>query len=244
MPYSRGDFAVKRVLMIVGVFSILIAGSASAQMMGGGSGSYGGYGGMMGGWWSSPPPQNTKAVTIDQAADIVQNYLKGFWTPDLKLAEVMEFDNQFYAEVREKSSGTGAFELLVNKWTGAVVPEPGPNMMWNTKYGQMGMGMMGGGMMGGPSWGWGGRGGYRGWQNPSSEMTVSTSQAHNNAQDFLDARLPGTTVEKDTDIFYGYYTMHVLNKDGSVYGMLGVNGYTGWVWYHEWHGKFIGMKEY
>jgi hypothetical protein len=75
-------------------------------------------------------------------------------------------------------------------------------------------------------------------------MTVSTSQAHTNAQDFLDARLPGTTVEKDTDIFYGYYTMHVLNKDGSVYGMLGVNGYTGWVWYHEWHGKFIGMKEY
>ena len=61
----------------------------------------------MGGWWNSPPPQNAKALTIDQAADMVQNYLKGFWGPDLKLAEVMEFDNQFYAEVREKSSGTG-----------------------------------------------------------------------------------------------------------------------------------------
>ena len=145
----------------------MIAGSAAAQMMGPGSGGYGGCGGMMGGWWNSPPPQNAKALTIDQAADIVQNYLKGFWGADLKLAEVMEFDNQFYAEVREKSSGTGAFELLVNKWTGAALPEPGPNMMWNTK-----------------------------------------------------------------------------NKDGTVYGMLGVNGYNGWVWYHEWHGKFVGVKEY
>ena len=27
-------------------------------------------------------------------------------------------------------------------------------------------------------------------------------------------------------MFYGYYTIHVLNMDGSTYGMLGVNGYT------------------
>ncbi len=231
---------MKRVSIIVGVLCMLIAEVVSAQMMGGGSG---GYGGMMGSWWDSPPPQGAKALTIDQAADVVQNYLKGVWGPDLQLAEVMEFDNQFYAEVSEKSSGTGAFELLVNKWTGAVVPEPGPNMMWNTKYGQMGMGMMGGGMMGGPAWGWGGRGGYRGWQNPSAEMTVSGSQAHKYAQDFLDSRLPGTKVETEADVFYGYYTIHVLNKDGSIYGMLGVNGYTGWVWYHEWHGRFVQMKD-
>ena len=111
----------------------------------------------------------------------------------------MEFDNQFYAEVREKNSGTGAFELLVNKWTGAVVPEPGPNMMWNTKYGQMGMGMMRGGMMGGPGWGWGGRGGYRGWQNPSAEMTVSSSQAHKYAPGFSRLATAGKKVETDAE---------------------------------------------
>ena len=72
---------MKRVLIVVGVLSIMIAGSASAQMMGPGSGGYGGYGGMMGGWWNSPPPQNAKALTIDQAADIVQKYLKDFWSP-------------------------------------------------------------------------------------------------------------------------------------------------------------------
>lgn len=216
------------------------AGLAAGQgMMGPGYG----YGGGMMGWWGSPPPGSAQALTIDQVADQVHGYLRSFWNPDLQLAEVMEFDNQYYAEVREKSTNVGAFEVLVNKWTGSIVPEPGPDMMWNTKYGHMGMGMMGGGMMGGPAWGWGGRRGYRPWQGLSNEMPVSADQARQYAQEFLDAQLPGTKVEADADLFYGYYTIHVLSKDGSVYGMLGVNGYTGWVWYHQWHGKFIRMKE-
>jgi hypothetical protein len=36
----------------------------------------------------------------------------------------------------------------------------------------------------------------------------------------------------------------IVAKDGKTYGMLGVNGYSGWVWYHQWHGRFISMKEY
>jgi hypothetical protein len=198
--------------------------------------------GMMGGWRDYTPPGAGKALTIDQAADAAQKYVKDFWGPDLMLAEVMEFDNQFYAEVEEKSTEIHAFELLVSRWTGAIVPEPGPNMMWNTKYGHMGNGMMGGGMMGGPGGGGGGRSGYRGWSDANREMTVTVEKARQYAQEFLDTRLPGTRVEEGVDTFYGYYTIHVM-KDGKVYGMLGVNGYTGWVWYHEWHGKFVGMKE-
>ncbi len=41
----------------------------------------------------------------------------------------------------------------------------------------------------------------------------------------------------------GYYTVHTL-KNGKIYGMLGVNGYTGQVWYHTWHGDFLRMKEF
>lgn len=41
--------------------------------------------------------------------------------------------------------------------------------------------------------------------------------------------------------FPGYYTMDFL-KDGKTAGMLSVNGYTGQVWYHTWHGNFIGEK--
>ena len=59
----------------LGDLCMVVAEVVSAQMMGGGPG---GYGGMMGGWWDSPPPQGAKALTIDQAADVVQNYIKGF----------------------------------------------------------------------------------------------------------------------------------------------------------------------
>ena len=50
----------------------------------------------------------------------------------------MEMQYNFYIEVKEKDTGVHAFELLVNPYSGAVYPEPGPNMMWNTKYGMMG----------------------------------------------------------------------------------------------------------
>ncbi len=211
-------------------------------MMGGGpSGGPPGWG-MMGGWWDFTPPPGAKQLSMDQVVQDVQGYLKEFWGPDLKLTEVMEFENHFYAEAAEKSTGVHAFEMLVNKWTGTIVPEPGPNMMWNTKYGHMGQGMMGGWMMGGPGWGWGGGRGYRSWADANREMPVTAQKARQLAQEFLDARLPGTRVEEGADTFYGYYTLHVL-KDGKVYGMLGVNGYTGWVWYHEWHRNFLQTRE-
>jgi hypothetical protein len=28
-----------------------------------------------------------------------------------------------------------------------------------------------------------------------------------------------------------------------VAGMLSVNGYTGQIWYHTWHGAFVQMKD-
>jgi hypothetical protein len=88
-----------------------------------------------------------------------------------------------------------------------------------------------GGMMGGFS-----------TQEPSAEMPVSPERALENAQRYLDASIPGTQVADEADVFYGYYTIHVLN-DSEIYGMLSVNGYDGDVWYHDWHGDFIDMRE-
>jgi len=175
--------------------------------------------GMMGGWGYPGTP-----IAIDQAVEAVEQYLVASGNPDLVPTEVMEFGNNFYAEVEEESTGIHAFELLINRYTGAIYPEPGPNMMWNTKYGHMG------GMMGG--W-WGG--------SPAGEMTVTPEQARTLAQQYLDAYLPGTGVDEVADRFYGYYTIHTL-RDGQIAGMLSVNGYTGQVWVHNWHGDFIGMQ--
>jgi hypothetical protein len=255
-----------RITIGIGLAALLLASmfvtAAFAQGPGGGFGGimgnrqgYGpgmmggqGFGGMMGGqgfggtaptgcpmFGGAVNPANAQPITFNQAVETVQQYLKSYNNVDLKLAEVMEFDNNFYALVNDKGTGAGAFELLVNRYTGFVSPEPGPNMMWNTQYGHMAGfdGMMGGfgGMMGR-------LGGQR--QGP---VTVTVAQARIAGQQWVDANQPGAKLAEDEMQFPGYYTMDFL-KDGKVAGMLSVNGYTGQVWYHTWHGNFIGEQEF
>lgn len=177
-------------------------------------------GGMMGGYGGRAYSSSGTLLTLDQAIEAANSYLAAYGNPDLLLTEVMEFTENFYAEVEEESSGIHAFELIIDRYTGAIYPEPGPNMMWNTKYGHMG--------------GWGG--------SQAGSTSVTAEKALDLAQEWLDQYLPGTSTAEKADTFYGYYTIHVL-KDGQVYGMLSVNGYTGQVWYHTWHGNFVEMKE-
>jgi hypothetical protein len=73
-------------------------------------------------------------------------------------------------------------------------------------------------------------------------MTVNAEKAAEIAQKWLDTNVHSAKVE-DPDTYYGYYTMD-FSKGGSTVGMLSVNGYTGDVWYHSWHGSFIGRVEY
>jgi hypothetical protein len=193
---------------------------------------FGGHGGMMRGaqWplcasdYGERTDQSGERLSLDQAMEVAEDYVAGAGG-GLEVAEVMEFDNHFYAEAREIASGMGAFEFLIDPYTEAVQPEPGPNMMWNTKYG-----MMAGGMM-------------RGGQAAAGGMAVSAEDARQLAQESLNAISPDLQVGDDVDEFYGYYTIHVLH-DGAIIGMLSVNGYSGEVWYHTWHGTFIGMTEH
>ena len=167
---------------------------------------------------------NSVPLTSEQAVEAARQYLTGYENPDLILTEIMEFTDNFYVEVEENGADVRTFELLIDRYTGVVYPEPGPNMMWNTKYGHMG------GMMSG----------WRSWQGEL--MPVTSEQALDLAQEWLDQYIPGTSTAEDADAFFGYYTIHVL-KDARVYGMLSVNGNTGEVWYHTWHGNFIEMKK-
>jgi len=183
-------------------------------------GMMGGYGprGVMGGGY----PAGAQTISIDQAQQNVKQYVARYGGSNLVLDELIEFQNNFYALVKEKSTGTGAFELLVDRVTGAVAPEPGPNMIWNTKYG-----MMAGGMMG--------------VLRPSGAMTVTADRAGQIAQAWLDANVNGAKIETP-DAFYGYYTVH-FTQNGQVAGMLSVNGYGGQVWFHTWHGAFVQLRE-
>jgi hypothetical protein len=198
-------------------------GGMMSEMMGGMMGGMGPY--MMGDWGYADPGDGTR-LTLDEAIESVERYLAAYGNADLSVAEVMEFTGNFYAQVEEQSTGIHAFELLVNPYTGVVYPEPGPNMMWNAKYGHMGGR---GGMMGG-------------YGTPAGEMVLSPEEAVQAAQAYLDRVQPGLTADDHADAFYGYYTLHTL-RDGQVVGMLSVHGTTGQVWYHTWHGDFIGMAE-
>ena len=253
-----------RILFSVGLAALLLsgllAGAALAQgpapwrssgdwapgMMGNGNwgpdrmggGFWDGVRGMMGGqgWgpgamdpslcplWGQANPAG-QPLTLDRAQSIAEEYLIDYGNPDLEVAEIMQFSRNFYVEVHETSTGIGAMELLIDPVSGAIRPEPGPNMMWNAKYGHMGQGGMG--MMGG-------------FRLSGGDMTVSGDEAIAAAQDWLDANLPGMMAGDEAEPFYGYYTIHTLTDD-EISGMLSVNGSTGQVWYHNWHGNFVEM---
>ena len=211
--------------------------SNGSNMMNGGMMGYSGTlpsgmgtmmaGGMMMGFGSSEL-LGVKPLSVDRVTGAVNAYLAKLGNQDLVLAEVVIFDNNGYARIIEKSTGAGAFEVLVNPATQAVYPEPGPNMMWNTKYSPM-RNMMGG-MMGSQV------------REPTTVMPLSTADALKTAQAYLDKNLPGAKTAEDADTFYGYYTIDIL-RNGKVAGMLSVNGYTGQVFLHTWHGNFVEISE-
>jgi hypothetical protein len=151
-------------------------------------------------------------LTIENVEKEMEEFVKVL-DPNFAIKDIMEFDNNFYLIVYEKDTGIGAFEMLVWKtgtMEGMIHPEPGPNMMWNTKYGMF----------------------------PSDvEMKIDAEEAKEIAQRYLNENMQGTEA-REIEEFYGYYTLHV-EKDGKTIGMLSVNGITGDVWYHHWHGTFI-----
>ena len=161
-----------------------------------------------------------RTVTLDFALQKAENYLASLNNQDLDIDEIMEFEQNFYVIYYEKSTNTGAFEMLIDKTSGRIFPEYGPNMMWNTKYSH-------GGMMG--------------HQPSSGEIKIDENEAISLAQDFLNNIYPGTVAD-DPHPFYGYYTLHTI-KNEEIYGMLSVNYYTGEIWYHNWHGVFIQSLE-
>jgi hypothetical protein len=202
----------QRNLLIIGAVSIgasLVLGATGVA-----TGFLGGRGGDIG---------------IDRAVQVAQNTAASSSGGGLRADEVIGFSQNYYASIREKDSGIGAFEILIDRASGSVTREPGPDMMWNTKYSMRGAVMTGGGMMGGSV------------LNPSRAMTVQAQQAQGIAQRWLDSNRSGATT-KSPDEFYGFYTVD-FESSGHLAGMVSVNGYTGQVWYHSWHGTFIQLKD-
>ena len=174
-----------------------------------------------GGMWGNrgvPSTAQGERITLDSAVEKAQTYAQSI-DPALTVSEVMEFDQNFYAAVTEKDTGRGALEVLIDPITGAIHPEPGPNMMWNTKYGHM-----------------------RGLGAEGVDNSITLESAREKAQLFLDGAQPGAVLAEGGVSFYGYFTFD-YQVDGKPAGMLSVNGRSGQVWPHTWHGEFVAEKE-
>lgn len=246
------------VLSVVAVFGLLALPVLAQPYMTSGPGHMGGA--------QQPAGQ---PISITQAETIARQALDRSGFAGLVPGHIMEFSNHFYVAVKYKVGGQGALELLVDRYTGAVHPEP-QSMMWNTRFGHMAgwsgltRGTMGPGMMnpggagsmmepGGPGTGMMSPGGSTRMGSgmgpgmmgqisvPTATPSVTAAQAESLAQKFLNARLPGAKVD-DSITFPGYYTLDFA-KDGKVVGMLSVNAYTGQIWYHAWHGAFVQEKD-
>jgi hypothetical protein len=182
---------------------------------------FSGFGGMMRGYgYNAPYTYTGTTLSIANAKDIAQKYVTSIGNSNLEVKQVEEYTNNFYVQVNDKTTGNGAFELLINKYTGSIYPEMGPNMMWNTQYGMMRSGILDGI-----------------YGTSTTTLPVTASQATTEAQQYLTTYLPGTTTG-DIATFSGYYTIEIVNGT-TPYGMLSVNGYNGQIWYHTWHGAFI-----
>jgi hypothetical protein len=159
-----------------------------------------------------------KPLTLGAAEERVTEALKDWGYADLEVEEIVQYSLNFYSLVAEKATGKGALELLVDPRYGTVSLEPGPGMMWNTRYARMH------------------------WSGQSAAATVSADDAERIAREWLAARGDLTAWEYEVTEMPGYYSIH-LERDGRMEAMLGVNAATGAVWYHTWHGTFVAAKE-
>ena len=72
-----------------------------------------------------------------------------------------------------------------------------------------------------------------------TQSAVSAGEAEQMAERWLERNDSGLHAGK-AEAFPGSYTLHT-ERGGTVVGMLSVNASTGSVWYHWWHGDFVGM---
>jgi hypothetical protein len=229
MKNNKKFLIVSIILITIGVLGLISGGiissvSSPVGTVGTGTGYTLGLRNMMRGFNLGQQNNNLKNISFDEVKSSVEKYLNDTGLQNVKIKEIMEFSNNFYIETVEEKTGFGAMELLFDKTSGAIFPEYGPNMMWNQKYGMMHS--------------------IIGSNQFENNMKIDEAKAIKIANNYLAKISQNEFAENESVKFYGYYTIDTVNKDGAVVGMLSVNGFTGQVWYHSWHGTFIEMKEY
>ena len=171
---------------------------------------YGMMGNMMMGNMMALYYPESKPITQDVALKNMESFARQYGS-NIEVEDFMAFSSNYYAVMKDTASGQDIAEILVDRYSGSTYPEPGPNMMWNTRYGA-------GRMQAGSS-------GY------------DLAGAKKLAEDFLTGYLPGAQIQESHEM-PGYYTFDFGRNETE--GMLSVNAYSGQIWVHTWHGFYLG----
>jgi hypothetical protein len=219
--------AKMRLLTTIAVVVLVFAiSSAFAQMgggMGGGGGHMGGYhgggmgygmhgsGGMVSGMWGNTISHGyldiLDPITSPADARAVIEAFIGASNSSLQISELWEYETVYKAELSD-ANGNKAFDLLADKFTGAVAPEMGLSMMRNASYGK--------GLYKVPTF--------------RRNLNITPDEATAYAQNFLDNNsLSLEYVLGLPEIYPGYYKFHTTVPGGFGMDIL-VNGYNGKIW--------------
>ncbi len=79
------------------------------------------------------------------------------------------------------------------------------------------------------------------WNTGTRTGGLTEQQASEAAAAWLGSNRSGESVKSIT-AYPGYFTVDTA-AGGKMVGMLSVNATTGAVWYHTWHGAFVGMED-
>jgi hypothetical protein len=189
----------------------MMGGNSQGGMMNGYAmmGDWGAWGGMMGSMgMMAPYAASQKPLSDTELRQRLTDYA-ATCTADLRVEGIIPFANDYYARL-VAADGTGVGEILADRFTGVVYPEPGPTMMWNGRYGYAG--------------------------RTAANTTGDEAAATNAADSFLSTYLPGATVLEGMG-FPGYYTFTF--GQGSAAGLMSVDVSTGAVWAHVWLGPIL-----
>ncbi len=164
---------------------------------------------MMGNMMAIYYPES-KPITQDEALRNMQSFATQYG-PNIKIEDFMAFSSNYYAVLNNTTSGQSIAEILVDRYSGATYPEPGPNMMWNTRFGT--------------------------GRTPTGGTGYDLAGAQKLAEDFLTGYLPGAQIQ-ESHAMPGYYTFDFGRNETE--GMLSVNAFSGHIWVHTWHGPYLG----
>jgi len=163
---------------------------------------------MMGNMMAIYYPES-EPVTQDEALISMQNFSLQYGS-NIEVEDFMVFSGNYYAVLKDPNSSQYIAEVLVDRYSGLAYAEPGPNMMWNTRFGA-------------------GRTGTEGAE-------YDLAEAENLATEFLGGYLPEAQIMESKEM-PGYYTFDFGRQE--IEGMLSVNAYNGQIWVHTWHGSYL-----